>query len=282
MSGDSLNFGGPSPLQLPPPSGTGGSDPLPPTPGSVPTSGGVVGGMVIALPGTPVAHFTYTKYANNLVGFVNTSIGTISAYQWYFGDGTFSSVPNPLHQYTGPGTYYVTLRVKNSVGMGMTSQYVTIAAAPIALVVDFSYITGSLSVKFTDLSTQSGVRNWDFGDGLSSLEVNPYHTYASNGAYLVTLTIGSQSKSYQVVVDRGVRLNWQDNSSDETGFKIERSPNGSTGWTQIATTGVGVNTLLVTKNLHGVDPTVVNYFRVCAYNGNGNSGYSNTISSQCL
>ena len=32
-----------------------------------------------------------------------------------------------------------------------------------------------------------------------------------------------------------ITLNWTDNASDETGYEIERSPDGSTGWTQIAT-----------------------------------------------
>ena len=34
-----------------------------------------------------------------------------------------------------------------------------------------------------------------------------------------------------------IRLNWTDNANNETGFQIDRSPNGTSGWTQIATVG---------------------------------------------
>lgn len=68
-------------------------------------------------------------------------------------------------------------------------------------------------------------------------------------------------------------LKWADNSSDEAGFKIERSTSATTGFAQIAT--VGANATAYT------DSTVVSkktyYYRVRAYNSNGaNSAYSNT------
>lgn len=255
----------------------------PTTVSTTPSTGGLVsssfGSSIVAL---PIANFTFVVYANGLVSFISRSIGLISSYFWSFGDIKYSVLPNVLHQYSGFGTFPVTLTVKNSSGESSKTLNVTIEPAPIPEFVDFSFITGSLGVQFTDTSTKAGTRNWNFGDGETSTETSPYHTYASNGIYDVTLTISGISKVYQVVVDRGVRLDWQDNSSDETGFKIERSPNGTSGWTQIATTSAGVNSLLVTLNIHGVDPTAVNYFRVRATNANGDSAYTNIVTSQCL
>ncbi len=64
---------------------------------------------------------------------------------------------------------------------------------------------------------------------------------------------------------------WTDNSSDETGFRIERSPNGSSSWTTIATVGANVSTYPNTSL-----PQDTNfYYRVCAYNDNGDSDYTN-------
>ncbi|GAA5130798.1 S8 family serine peptidase [Thalassotalea piscium] len=63
-------------------------------------------------------------------------------------------------------------------------------AAPIA---DFTYDANYLSVAFTDNS--SDVNDdivswaWDFGDGASSTEQNPFHSYAATGAYSVSLTV---------------------------------------------------------------------------------------------
>lgn len=298
------NTGNPPPLagyiESPPGSGHWIPDPsITPGGGGGSTSGGSTGGggseggigvIIVSPPPVPTAGFSYTLYANGLVGFINKSLGSISAYFWDFGDGGHASSPNVLHQFVNPGTYSVTLTVKNSSGQSSKTQNVTIASTQVIgghtidmtkTTVDFFSTVGALAVQFTDLSTKEGARSWDFGDGKTSVETNPYHAYASNGIYEVTLTINGVSKTHQVVVDRGARLDWQDNSSDETGFKIEHSLNG-TDWTQIATTAANIHTLLVTQNIHGVDPTALNYFRVRAYNVNGNSGYTNIATSQCL
>jgi hypothetical protein len=68
-----------------------------------------------------------------------------------------------------------------------------------------------------------------------------------------------------------INLSWTDNSSNESGFKIERSPNGVDGWTQIATTSAGVNTY---QDL-GRSPSTTYFYRVRSYNGAGDSLYSN-------
>jgi len=251
-----------------------------PTPTVIPSSGGssfsLPSGSSIA---KPIANFTYTVYANGSVGFINTSLGNVSAALWRFGDGAISTSPRVLHQYSTIGTYQVTLTVSNSSGSSTITIAVNVTTT--AYTVGFTFVVSNTTVQFTDTSTRPGSRIWDFGDGQSSVENNPYHAYASNGVYQASLIIDGVSITHQVVVDRGVRLDWQDNSSDETGFKVERSPNGSTGWTEIATTAANVYSLLVTQNIHGVDPTAVNYFRVRATNADGDSGWSNVTSSIC-
>ena len=49
-----------------------------------------------------------------------------------------------------------------------------------------------LSVQFTDASVGGGTtRQWQFGDGGISNQMNPFHTYGAPGFYNVTLTIGA-------------------------------------------------------------------------------------------
>ena len=48
-----------------------------------------------------------------------------------------------------------------------------------------------LSVKFTNQSYNCSSYLWDFGDGTSSAQTNPSHTYTANGNYTVTLTVNS-------------------------------------------------------------------------------------------
>jgi hypothetical protein len=71
-----------------------------------------------------------------------------------------------------------------------------------------------------------------------------------------------------------IDLSWTDNSSDEGGFKVERSPNGTT-WTQVATVGANARTYAAA----GLSASTQYYFRVRAYNAAGDSAYSNAASA---
>ena len=48
-----------------------------------------------------------------------------------------------------------------------------------------------LTVQFTDLSTDATGWGWDFGDGATSTELNPTHTYLSAGVYTVNETVSN-------------------------------------------------------------------------------------------
>ncbi|MGD1031461.1 MAG: immunoglobulin domain-containing protein [Opitutaceae bacterium] len=71
-------------------------------------------------------------------------------------------------------------------------------------------------------------------------------------------------------------LNWQNNdtSGDETGFSIERSDSGG-AFVQIATVPASVTTYQDTSTSNGV----IYAYRVCSYNSNGNSGYTNVVTN---
>ncbi|KAA3660891.1 MAG: T9SS C-terminal target domain-containing protein [Calditrichaeota bacterium] len=67
-----------------------------------------------------------------------------------------------------------------------------------------------------------------------------------------------------------IDLSWSDNSDNETGFKVQKSTDGST-WSEIAT---------VTDSNYswtGANQSTTYTFRIYAYNENGNSNYSNTV-----
>jgi hypothetical protein len=68
------------------------------------------------------------------------------------------------------------------------------------------------------------------------------------------------------------QLGWTDNATTENGFLVERSLNSLTGYSQVAS--LPANTTSYTDN--GVSPSTTYYYRVAAYNGSGNSAYSNT------
>ena len=72
-----------------------------------------------------------------------------------------------------------------------------------------------------------------------------------------------------------INLAWTDNSNNESGFKIERSKNGTSGWTRIATVGANVTTY----SDAGLSCDTTYYYRVLAYNAGGDSSYSNTANA---
>lgn len=72
-----------------------------------------------------------------------------------------------------------------------------------------------------------------------------------------------------------INLSWRDESSDEDGFKIERSPNGVSSWAQIDTVTTDVTYYQDTGRSEGTPY----YYRVRSYNGSGNSSYTNVASA---
>jgi hypothetical protein len=72
-----------------------------------------------------------------------------------------------------------------------------------------------------------------------------------------------------------INLTWTDNSSNETGFKVERATASAGPWSQITTTGANATSF----NVYNLNSTTTYYFRVRATNGSGNSAYSAVASA---
>ncbi|WP_221407730.1 fibronectin type III domain-containing protein [Thermoflexibacter ruber] len=75
-----------------------------------------------------------------------------------------------------------------------------------------------------------------------------------------------------------ITLNWTDNATNETGFRIERSTTAGSGFTEIAQVGADLTTFTNTNLQAGT----TYFYRVRAYNAAGNSAYSNEASATTL
>ena len=56
------------------------------------------------------------------VSFADQSPGDVLSWEWQFGDGATSAEQNPVHEYTAPGAYTVTLTMTNPDGIGSHSK----------------------------------------------------------------------------------------------------------------------------------------------------------------
>lgn len=147
----------------------------------------------------PVADFSASPTSGNAplnVSFTDNTTGATSWF-WKFGDGNTSKQRNPTHNYSTTGTYTVILVVDNGQGWSSKTQEITVQnGLPI---VDFSADNSSGSVEFTDLSQNATDWNWDFGDGETSTDESPTHTYSAAGNYSVTLTASNEAGSVSKV-----------------------------------------------------------------------------------
>ncbi len=142
------------------------------------------------------------------VGFnvTNTSVpATVSAY-WTFGDGTNSSQTNPYKIYSTAGTYNI--KLVNNFGACKDSiiKKIVIISAPTA---NFTYnapaagCTVPINVTFNSTSTGAVSYLWDFGDGATSTNPSPTHTYTVRGVYSVKLIV----KNARGCIDSIVKTN---------------------------------------------------------------------------
>lgn len=161
---------------------------------------------------SPTADFNFNNVClNNMATFTDASssaVGSITSWQWDFGDGNTSSLQNPSNNYADPGNYDVTLTVSANNCSNIATQTISIYDLPVALATADSVCEGN-ATAFTDASTiaSGSIANWswDFGDGNTSNNSNPSHNYVSGGNYNTTLTVTSDngctnSLSFPVVV----------------------------------------------------------------------------------
>jgi PKD repeat protein len=172
----------------------------------------------------PTASFTHdpqAPLATHEVGFdasastggeSNGRVGTIVSYSWDFGDGAVvvpaeAEAANPLasHVFAEAGAYVVTLTVTNDSGKTATATE-TLEVAPLpkpqptaSFTLSPSSPVAERSVAYDGSASSGGATpdavgtivsyDWDFGDGQQGTGVTVDHTFASEGTYVVSLTV---------------------------------------------------------------------------------------------
>ncbi|MGV3589725.1 MAG: PKD domain-containing protein [Adhaeribacter sp.] len=153
----------------------------------------------------PVAAFTFTTpcYLDPTI-FTDTSEpktgNALKSWSWNFGDPASgarntATVKNPQHIFSAPGEYRVKLTITNNGGCtDTTSQKIIIYPKPKAIF-NLASVCEDAVATFTEASTipEGDIVGWqwNFGDGNTSADQNPTHTYQQAGRYRVRLTVTS-------------------------------------------------------------------------------------------
>jgi PKD repeat protein len=151
---------------------------------------------------TSVNCFAYfSTQANNPTGtcynFTDLSSGSngiITSYYYDFGDGNFSTVPNPAHCYAAPGIYYATLTVSDGVCNSIWQEIMYVGYNNGYCDANFNILPDpagqSNAIYVEAYNTTASTYTWDFGDGtIVTGTSSTTHAYTTLGMYLVSLTI---------------------------------------------------------------------------------------------
>ncbi|TDE85564.1 PKD domain-containing protein [Deinococcus sp. S9] len=161
------------------------------TPPDVPTAG-VISASFTATNSTTVSRMV------NFAATASTTVGTISSYQWDFGDGSTGTGQTTAHTYADTATYTVTLTVRDSTGSSKVvtknvtpqNQNVTF---PLKIIVkhtdrfaDRPYVTTATAIASSPAGAITGYRwTWQGGSADGS---NATLDFGAPGTYLVTCT----------------------------------------------------------------------------------------------
>lgn len=123
--------------------------------------------------------------------------GNAVLYTWDLGDGTTATGTTLEHLYSNVGSYNIILTATDSSTCNINTTATTSVDVFEYAYANFTASTLTIEatdpIYFTNLSTNATSYVWDFGDGTTSAETNPSHSFNAAGTYNVCLTAINQA-----------------------------------------------------------------------------------------
>ncbi len=130
---------------------------------------------------------TIQACAPAIINFSNFS-NIQTAASWTFGDGNVSSMINPTHVYSNPGSYQVSLIVTDNCGIDTAITTIQVGTPP---VMNFSMAKDTIcqfeQIQLTNLTANVANLQWNFGDGTQSNLASLSHQFLTSGNLTITL-----------------------------------------------------------------------------------------------
>lgn len=223
---------------------------------------------------------TWSSQAILIGNEIYTGISGSTSESWF-------SAYVDLGAYDGESTVYIRFRFTSNVNTVYDGWYiddVTVTAASSSYSgTEYQYMNGT-SMAAPHVAGLAGLI-WGNNSSLTMTEVKDIilNTVDSKDSLADKTTTGGRINAFNALPPLApgglaattasssqIDLSWTDNSSGETGFKIERKTGSGGTYAQIATVSAGVTSHSST----GLTASTTYYYRVMAYNSGGNSSYS--------
>lgn len=175
----------------------------------------------------PEAQFTVGNVCKDVeVVYDNQSSSTSDTlnYQWSFGDGNTSTALAPKNTYSQDGTYTVRLLLNTEDGCkDSIEKSIEIYPLPSA---DFTYVhKGFGQYDFSPDNANLVTYHWNFGDGDTSVDVAPYHEFATEETFDVTLrTTDTNACTAQRTIEVSVNTGIAEESVAANPFQVYPNP----------------------------------------------------------
>lgn len=202
---------------------------------------------IVAQTEAPTAQFSAnrtTVTVNDRVDFTDQSTGLITAWLWDFGDGVTSTDRNPGHQYTGEGSFSVTLTVTGPGGSSQTSD-ATITVNQPALTCNYTVQANTFvnaNVNFDGRVSNANERvitfNWTL-DGRTIATTEDFsYVFPAEGSYVVVFNVEA-SDGETCRRERTINVNAEQSAFADFG----RSPARGAEGTQVCFTDQSTGTV---------------------------------------
>ena len=218
--------------------------------------------------------------AQNVTTFHDTGLtpGTAYEYEIVATDAAGGSPPStPVTATTFPAIPTAVVASANATATAATITWTTATTASSYLVersadglTGWNSVGTTATTSLADSTIASGTRYF--------YRVTPSNISGSgpvsNVVSVTTIPAAVNSLTATTVTPTQINLHWND-VTGETGFIVQKSVDGTTGWTQVSTTATGVTSLSVA----GLSPSTQYFFRVITVGVAGNSGPSNVANA---
>jgi gliding motility-associated-like protein len=145
---------------------------------------------------SPIIDFTalpLSQCASLGFQFTNLSLPT-DKWEWHFGDGSTSTLQNPLHVYDDTGKFTIKLVAwNNGCKDSLTKINYVNTLPPVARFLPIYDCSNRQQISFIDTSILPQTWLWNFGDGATSTDPNPVHIFPQLQTYSVSLTVTNGS-----------------------------------------------------------------------------------------